>query len=256
MVKLSKLTGWLLSAICVTQLMSPAFATSFVDVVKTLKPGVVGVGIYDPLGTPRVQLLGTGFVVPPGNLIATNQHVVNKALSQDSKQSWAVFAGHGERPRVLVSTIVATDEEHDLALLKMDVTLTPLTLGADTPLPDGSDIAITGFPIGSVLGLYPATHKGIVAAYSPVAIPTVHSQQLDVAMLKRLRDPFMVYQLDVVAYPGNSGSPVYNVHNGQVVGIVNKVFVKGTKETALTDPSGITYAIPVKYLKDMLKNDY
>ena len=31
------------------------------------------------------------------------------------------------------------------------------------------------------------------------------------------------------------------------------VFVKGTKETALTQPSGITYAIPANHLRDLLQ---
>jgi hypothetical protein len=31
------------------------------------------------------------------------------------------------------------------------------------------------------------------------------------------------------------------------------VFVKGTKEAALTQPSGITYAIPSRYLIELLK---
>jgi S1-C subfamily serine protease len=61
-----------------------------------------------------------------------------------------------------------------------------------------------------------------------------------------------VFQLDGTAYPGNSGSPVYHAETGAVIGIVNSVFVKGTKESALTQPSGITYAIPAQKLKDLL----
>ena len=35
-------------------------------------------------------------------------------------------------------------------------------------------------------------------------------------------------------------------------GIINMVFVKGTKEAALTQPSGITYAIPARHLQALL----
>jgi serine protease Do len=31
------------------------------------------------------------------------------------------------------------------------------------------------------------------------------------------------------------------------------VFVKGTKESVLTQPSGITYAVPSRYLQDLLQ---
>ena len=44
-------------------------------------------------------------------------------------------------------------------------------------------------------------------------------------------------QLDIVSYPGNSGSPLYDAHTGEVLGILNMVFIKGSKEAALTNPS-------------------
>ncbi|MGY0648844.1 MAG: serine protease, partial [Paraglaciecola chathamensis] len=37
-------------------------------------------------------------------------------------------------------------------------------------------------------------------------------------------------------------------------GIINKVFIKETKEAVLEKPSGISYAIPVKYLRMLSKN--
>ena len=72
-------------------------------------------------------------------------------------------------------------------------------------------------------------------------------------MLDRLKKPELVYQLDATAYPGNSGSPVYTVEDGKVVGVINKVFVSQGKESALSAPSGISYAIPVKHVNALLK---
>jgi len=37
-----------------------------------------------------------------------------------------------------------------------------------------------------------------------------------------------------------------------VIGVINKVFVKETKENVLSKPSGITYAIPVEHIKNLL----
>ncbi|MCW8949129.1 MAG: S1C family serine protease, partial [Sedimenticola sp.] len=62
------------------------------------------------------------------------------------------------------------------------------------------------------------------------------------------------YQLDGTAYPGNSGSPVYDSQSGRVVGVLNSVFVKESKETLLERPSGISYAIPVRYVHALLKD--
>ena len=58
------------------------------------------------------------------------------------------------------------------------------------------------------------------------------------------------------AFPGNSGSPVYRIDNGEIIGILNKVLLKSGKESALSDPSGISYAIPVVYIKQLLSKHY
>ena len=66
------------------------------------------------------------------------------------------------------------------------------------------------------------------------------------------KSPFLIFQLDGTAYPGNSGSPLYDPDTGVVYGIINSVLVKGLKETAITSPSGITYAIPASHIRDLL----
>lgn len=229
-----------------------ALANTLERTVAMVKPSVVGIGIFDPVGSPRSQLRGTGFVVGDGSLVATNFHVVEHALVEDSLQKRVVFVGTGNNPQLLDAEILVTDPAHDLAVLKIPKTLSPLKMADDRLLPDGRMVAFTGFPIGAVLGLYPATHQGMIAAITPVVTPSANAQQLSIEMMKRLREPFMVYQLDATAYPGNSGSPVYDTQNGQVVAIINKVFVTESKEAALSAPSGISYAIPVKYLNALL----
>lgn len=62
-----------------------------------------------------------------------------------------------------------------------------------------------------------------------------------------------MFQLDAVAYPGNSGSPLYDGETGEVIGVINAVFVKGAKENALKDPTGITYAIPSRYVRTLIE---
>ena len=233
---------------------SSCFAHDIAQIVGKIKPSIVGVGVYDPLGAPRHQLQGTGFVIGDGTIVATNHHVVEGELGADSKQSRVVFIGAGRNPRISEAEIIATDPLHDLALLRIKTKLTPLILAKAGQVADGTDVAFTGFPIGAILGLYPATHRGVIAAYTPVIIPSSNASQLSITMLKRLREPYFIYQMDATAYPGNSGSPVYELEGGDVVAIINKVFVQQTKESAITNPSGISYSIPVKYLVDLLDN--
>ena len=232
---------------------APSLSHSIVETVTKIKPSVVGVGVYDPLGAPRANLQGTGFVIGDGTLVATNYHVVAKELDTNSRQKRVVFVGSGNTPKTVQAEVLEFDATHDLALLKLSEKLVPMTLAENEVVQDGTEVAFTGFPIGSVLGLYPATHKGIIAAYTPVVIPSSNATQLNIQALKRLREPYFVYQMDATAYPGNSGSPVYELGSGKVVAVINKVFVKQTKEAVLSDPSGITYSIPVKYLRELME---
>jgi S1-C subfamily serine protease len=67
-----------------------------------------------------------------------------------------------------------------------------------------------------------------------------------------MRSRFEAFQLDATAYPGNSGSPVFELSTGTVIGVINSVLVKETRETMLSTPSGITYAIPAEYIRPLL----
>ena len=145
---------------------------------------------------------------------------------------------------------------HDLALLRITGQKFPaLKIALQGQPQEGERIAFTGFPIGAVLGLFPVTHQGIISSISPVVIPAPSSSTLSVKMIKRLKHPYMVYQLDATAYPGNSGSPLFDATNGKVLGVINKVFIKESKESILQKPSGITYAIPSDYILKLLKKN-
>lgn len=240
---------------CLSLTSSLVIAHNVESVVAKIKPSIVGVGLYDAMGAQTHQLRGTGFVFGDGSLIATNNHVISIDFDPAVVQYLIVFSGSGRKPVIHKAELIAKDMEHDLAILKIDSHLPAANLAEGGFIADGTDVLLTGFPIGAVLGLYPATHKGIVAAMTPDVIPSINSTQLSNRVLDRLDKPSMIYQLDITAYPGNSGSPLYLAENGEVIGIINKVFVKETKETVLEKPSGISYAIPVKYLKELMKKN-
>jgi len=230
------------------------YAGNLAATIKTVKPSVVGVGTHIPLRSPRAQLLGTGFVVADGRHIVTNAHVVPRDLDILRNESLVVFIGRGSTPELRTATIVQLDTEHDLALLRMEGPALPsLELGDSQAVREGDAIAFTGYPIGAVLGLYPVTHRGIVSAITPIVIPMDSGGQLTAKLIKRLRSRYDVFQLDATAYPGNSGSPLFHPATGQVLGVVNMVFVKETKETVLEKPSGIAYAIPAQFVTRLIE---
>jgi serine protease Do len=240
----------------IVSLFMPYAQAEFVDVVAKIKPSVVGIGVHTPTSRPQNILRGTGFVIGNGRYIVTNDHVLPVLLDDNLLQKMAVFIGSGKDAKVREAEIVATSSLYDLAILKISGPALPaMTLANSDFYPDGSGIAFTGFPIGGVLGLYPVTHRGIIASITPTVIPAVSAGQINLKMLKRMRNPYLVYQLDATAYPGNSGSAMYEMKTGKVIGIINKVFVQATKEAVISNPSGITYAIPVKYLHQVLKEN-
>ena len=233
-----------------------AFANALPKVIKQVKPSVVGIGIHTPLTRPQNILRGTGFVVGDGSYVITNDHVLPLLLDEALNQKMAVFVGSGNNAQVRDAEVIDRSKTYDLAILKLSGKKLPaLKLADKNYLDEGSSIAFTGFPIGAVLGLYPVTHRGIISAVTPVVIPVDDAGQISIKMLKRMRDPYMVYQLDAVAYPGNSGSALYQADNGKVIGVINKVFVQETKESVISKPSGITYAIPVKYVHELLEKN-
>jgi S1-C subfamily serine protease len=201
---------------------------------------------------------GTGFAVGEGRTIATNAHVLPTILDLQRRESLAVLMARTDSEPARVRTVraLAVDPGSDLALLAIEGdALPPLKLHASDDVREGQEILMTGYPIGAILGAYAATHRGMIAAITPIAIPQSNSGELTPALVHRLNTgPFPVFQLDATAYPGNSGSPIYDSETGEVLGIVNMVFVKGTKEAALTQPSGITYAVPASHLAALLKS--
>jgi S1-C subfamily serine protease len=233
---------------------TPAGSAGLPEVIAAVKPGVVGVGTSTPARAQRHQILGSGFAVAPRHVV-TNAHVVAGTLDAGRRETFAVFIPEGgDRARVRGAEVVRRDPAHDLALLRVDgPPLKPLRLAADGALREGVSVAFTGYPIVGALGLFPATHRGTVSAIAPVVIPVASGGDLSPEVIKRLGKPFDIIQLDITAFPGNSGSPLYGVDSGRVLGVINSVFVKGTKEVALSDPSGITYAIPVAHVRALMQ---
>ena len=236
-----------------------AGASALSDTIDAVRGSIVAVGTITPVPhsaakKPNAKYLGTGFAVGDGRTIVTNYHVVAQEVDANRRESIAVFTGRGRSATARPAEIVRSDKEHDLALLRIQGPALPVVrLAPDARVREGDEVAFTGFPIGMALGLYPVTHRGIISAITPIVIPANSAKQLTAERIRRLKNPFDVYQLDAIAYPGGSGSPLFDARTGRVLGVLNSVLVKGTKESALESPTGISYAIPIKYVAEILK---
>jgi len=231
----------------------PALA-DMADTLAAIKPGVVGVGIFNPTASPRANLQGTGFAVLDGRYVVSCAHIFAQPLDSEKKETHAIFIGRDRQMTVRSAKLIATDMSRDLALLRIEGDpLPPLRLGDSDRVREGWQLYFTGYPIGSVLGLNPSTHRAGLAAIIPIFTPVAAASQLNTRTLKQANDAYEVFELDAIAYPGNSGSPVWHPDTGEVLGVVNSVYVKGAKEAALSAPSGISYAIPVKHVHQLLE---
>ncbi len=221
------------------------------SLIQKAKTGIVAIGTFHFNTKPTVQFAGTGFVIGKGNRIVTNHHVIAAIKKKGRLFNLKIF--HKNLPtKGVKASILAEDEFHDLAILKLEgKSLPPLPLEKRRGVKEGHKIAFTGYPIGFVLGLNPTTHTGIISAIAPIILPSPTARIIKGELIKHLKKPFNIFQIDATAYPGNSGSPVYRIATGEVVGVINMVFIKGKKEHVLKEPTGITYAIPVEFVHEL-----
>lgn len=224
-----------------------------VQTVARVKPAVVAIGTSLPTRNPTHVFKGTGFAVEDGLTVVTNAHVVPRSLDAANKEELIILAAVDGKPQIRQARIAMVDVDHDLLVLRITGRPLPaVTIGDAADVKEGMEVAFTGFPLGMALGMRPVTHRGIISAITPVASRAQGARDLNPKSIDRLRNAFFVFQLDATAYPGNSGSPLYDPDTGVVYGVLNSVFVKETKENAIKDPSGISYVIPASFVRDLL----
>ncbi len=169
---------------------------------------------------PCRQGQGTGFVVRADGYIVTNNHVVAGA------ETLTVRFDDGHE---YLASIVGTDPDTDLAVIKVDATdLDPVEFGESELLEVGEWV----IAVGSPFGLEQTVTAGIVSATgrSGMGLATFEN----------------FIQTDAAINPGNSGGPLVNLR-GQVIGV----------NTAITTRNGgsmgIGFAIPARMVHTVME---
>lgn len=248
--------------VLVTVLFATPGKADLASTIVKVKPAIIIVGTFKSTNSPRFALRGTGFVVDEGrqgkgNLVITNAHVLQQPADEDVDATLMVQIRVGQNElQMRPAVAVEVDKLHDLALLRFEGPAVPAFSVRDSEsVQEGQAVAFMGFPIGGALGFSPVTHRAIVSSIAAAALPTPTALQLNEKTIRSLRagSSFNIFQLDGTAYPGNSGGPLFDPDTGEVLGVVNMVFIKGTRESALTNPSGISYAIPSRHILELLQ---
>ena len=167
-----------------------------------------------------VKSSGSGFIVDSRGYILTNEHVVHRAKSVK-----VVFKGEQELP----ATILSTDPDHDLALLKVTPTrvLPRLRLGNSSEVKRQQSVLAMGFPFGEAA--ITSTSGRIVS------IRQEGADQLIVT--------------DAVVNQGNSGGQLLN-DRGEVVGVVKSLLLADVGD--VRTKAGETYAEPISFALPLL----
>lgn len=228
------------------------------DAIAKVKPSVVIIGTFRLTDSPRFRLRGTGFVVGDGTQVVTNAHVLPDSSEDTVGVSLMIqIRGRNGELQSRGASVIERDPAHDLALLKLEgASVAALAIKDSATVREGQSVAFMGFPIGGALGFSSVTHRAVVSSIAPAALPTPTAQQLNERAVRNLRaGSFDIFQLDGTAYPGNSGGPVFDPDSAEVVGVINMVLLKGTRESALSQPSGISYAIPSRFVAELLQRN-
>ncbi|WP_287953225.1 trypsin-like peptidase domain-containing protein [Diaphorobacter sp.] len=170
-------------------------------------------------GTQAQTGLGSGVIISPDGYILTNNHVV------ESADEIEVTLTDSRRAR---ATVIGTDPETDLAVLKVDLDKLPvIVLGDSDQLAVGDQV----LAIGNPFGVGQTVTSGIVSALG--------RSQLGINTFENF------IQTDAAINPGNSGGALVDV-NGNLMGINTAIYSRSGGSM------GIGFAIPVSTAKLVL----
>jgi len=217
-----------------------ALQSAFQQVYADVSPSVVAINVvthtsasYGNLfnrqsGQQTQEGLGSGFVWDTKGHIVTNNHVVDGA-----DEITVVFSDGTEA----TATLVATDSQSDLAVLKVDVDaslLKPVQMG------NSSNVSVGQFTvaIGNPYGEQNTMTTGIVSALGRF-LPT----DLE-ATGPTYQIPDMI-QTDASINPGNSGGVLLDIA-GNVIGVTSAI------ESSAGSSAGIGFAIPAEVVSKVI----
>jgi serine protease Do len=220
---------------------TPALAElsqDFQELTRRVEPAVVQIfstmlapssGEVDVLA--RQRAVGSGVVLDPDGYIVTNAHVVRNARrvqvllprTEGDPSLQSILKPRGE---LVGAQVIATDDETDLAVLKVPRKgLTHLEVGDSDEVRKGSLV----FAFGSPRGLENSVTMGVISATARQRFP---------------EDPMIYLQTDASINPGNSGGALVDVE-GRLVGINTFIVTDsgGSEGLGFAVPSNIVRSI-------------
>jgi len=190
------------------------------EIVLNQKKAVVTIYVNDKDGKQIVT--GSGFIVDPDGIIATNYHIAKRWI--DNAGAVIFFKMENEAflfldPEAVLDNVVSHDKDNDIAILRVAGKGFPaVKLATDYKPNQGEEI----FVIGSPMGLETTVSNGIISS---------------------LREKAELIQITAPVSPGSSGSPVFD-SKGEVIGVATFLIEGG---------QNLNFAIPIKHVKNLIE---
>lgn len=196
---------------------------SYSEVYQKVSPSIVAI-VVDSV-QQGTESSGSGVIMSEDGYIITNNHVV------EGGDMYKVVLSNGKS---YTAKLVGTDEQTDLAVLKIDATgLTAAEFGDS----DNLKVGDRAFAIGSPGGLeYQNSFTG----------GFISAINRNVTINDRV---MTLIQTDTAINPGNSGGALIN-SAGQVIGITNSKLSASSSDSASIE--GMGFAIPMTTVKEVV----
>ncbi len=225
----------------VSQTSLSNYSDTAVYAANKILPSVVGItveynvsSLYSMFGnrsqTSSATASGSGIIISEDGYILTNNHIVSSSsdsdyyeLSSATKVTVKLFNDDTEYE----AEIIGTDEQTDLAVIKIDKTDLPKAEFADS---DSIKVGEFAMAVGNPLGMESSITCGVVSA--------VNREITDSD-----GNTYTLIQTDAAINAGNSGGALVN-SEGQVIGI-NTLKLQGT------GIEGMGFAIPINSTEDI-----
>lgn len=218
------------------------YSGTAIDVANKVLPSIVGIKVEYSVNSifyrqsSTATATGSGIIISDDGYILTNNHIVDTS-STTSSGGYNSYYSVTEASKVTVTlyndtaeyeaTIVGTDSQTDLAVIKIDKTgLTPAELGNS----DSVQVGEFAMAVGNPLGLDTSVTCGIISGKD-----------------RDIQDSdgktFTLLQTDAAINSGNSGGALVNA-DGKVIGL-------NTLKIASTGVEGMGFAIPINSTIDI-----
>ena len=219
------------------------YSGTAINVANKVLPSIVGIKVEYEVNSifyrqsSTATATGSGIIISDDGYILTNNHIVDTSSSSSSSNGYSSYYSVSESNKVTVTlygdsteyeaTIVGTDSQTDLAVIKIDKTgLTPAELGDS----DKVQVGEFAMAIGNPLGLDTSVTCGVISATNREITDSDNKK-------------YTLIQTDAAINSGNSGGALVNA-DGKVIGL-------NTLKISSTGVEGMGFAIPINSTIDI-----